>query len=90
MILPSGVVMRIASFNIERCYFSVQNLNSTVTDIVYIMQSEEEAETFKRAGFAIGGYGLLEIQNCINPQAKKAWFAYQESGSDVDIRVLDI
>jgi hypothetical protein len=90
MILPSGVVIRIASFNMERCYFAVQNLNSTATDVIYVMQSEEEAETFKRAGFAIGGYGLFEMQNCLNPQSKKAWFAYQETGADVDIRVLDI
>lgn len=90
MILPSGVVIRIASFNMERCYFAVQNLNTTKQEIVYLMQSEEEAETFKRAGFAIRGYEQLEMQNCLNPQSKRAWYAYQETGWDVDIRVLDI
>lgn len=90
MILNSGEVTRIASFNMERCYFAVQNLSTTSTDIVYLMQSEEEADTFKNAGFGIGGFGLLEMQNCINPKSKKAWFAYQETGSTVDIRVLDI
>lgn len=90
MILPSGVVTRIASFNLERCYFAVQNLNTTKQEIVYLMQSEEEAETFKRAGFAIGGYGLFEMHNCLNPQSKRAWYAYHESDWDIDIRVLDI
>jgi hypothetical protein len=73
----------------ERCYFAVQNLDSTATNIVYLMQKEEEGDTFKASGFAIGGYGLFEMQNCINPQSKKAWFAYTEA-SGIDIRVMDI
>jgi len=90
MLLSSGVVTRIASFNFERCYLAIQNLNSTATDIVYIMQSEEEGETFKNAGFAVGGYGLFEMQNCLNAQSKKAWFAYTEAASGAEIRVMDI
>ena len=90
MQLDANKVMRISSFNLERCYFAVQNLNSTVTDIVYLLQSEEEGETFKRSGFAIGGYGLFEMQRCINPQSKKEWFAYTETVGGCDIRIMDI
>lgn len=90
MILTPNIVQRIASFNMERCYFAVQNLNSTATNNIYLMQSEEEPETFKRAGFSIGGYGLLEMHNCLNAKSKKAWFAYTEVVGGVDIRVLDI
>lgn len=90
MILSSGAVTRIASFNMDRCYFAVQNLSTTATDKLYLMQSEEEGETFKNSGFAIGGLGIFEMQRCLNAQSKKAWFAYQETGSDLDIRILDI
>jgi hypothetical protein len=74
----------------ERCYLAIQNLNSTATDIVYLMQSEEEPETLSSAGLAIGGYGLFEMQNCLNAQSKKAWFAYTDVVGGVDVRVMDI
>jgi hypothetical protein len=90
MIIPEKKVQRIASFNMERCYIGIQNTNSTAGNLVYLMQSEEEPETFKNAGFALGGYGILEIQRCINAQSKKAWFAYTEVVGGIDLRVLDI
>lgn len=90
MIVSPNEVMRIASFNMERAYIGIQNLNTSASDLVYLMQSEEPAETFKNAGFAIAGYGVLEVQRCINPQSKKPWFAYTEVVGGVDIRVLDI
>ncbi len=90
MIIPAGKVVRVASFHMERCYLAIQNLNSTATDIVYLMQSEEEPETMLNAGFSIGGYGLFEMQNCLNAQSKKPWFAYTETVGGVDLRVMDI
>jgi hypothetical protein len=90
MIIPASKVVRIASFNMERCYFAVQNMNSTATNIIYLMQKEEEPEVMKKNGFVIGGYGLLEMQNCLNAQSKKAWFAYTEVVGGIDVRVMDI
>jgi hypothetical protein len=90
MILDANRVNRIASFNMERCYIAIENTDSTATNLIYLMQSEEEPETFKRAGFVLGGRGILEIQRCINAQSKKAWFAYTEIVGGVDIRILDI
>ncbi|MDD3041168.1 hypothetical protein [Bacteroides sp.] len=90
MIIPTGKTTRIASFHMERCYFAVQNMNTVSTDAVYLMQSEEEPETMKKAGFVIGGYGLFEMQNCLNAQSKKAWFAYTDIVGGVDVRVMDI
>lgn len=90
MILDANRVNRIASFNMERCYIAIENTDSTATNLIYLMQSEEEPETFKRAGFVLGGRGILEIQRCINAQSKKAWFAYTEVVGGVDIRILDI
>jgi hypothetical protein len=90
MIIPAGKVVRIASFHMERCYLAIQNLDSTATNITYIMQTEEEPEVMKKAGFAIGGYGLFEMQNCLNACSKKQWFAYTDVVGGIDIRVVDI
>ena len=90
MIIPAGKVVRIASFNMERCYFAVQNMDSTATNVIYLMQKEEEAEVMAKNGFVVGGYGLFEMQNCLNAGSKKAWFAYTAVVGGVDIRVIDI
>jgi len=90
MIIPAGRTVRIASFHMERCYLAIQNINAVATDIVYISQTEEEPEVMAKIGFAIGGYGLFEMQNCLNAQSKKAWFAYTAVVGGVDLRVLDI
>lgn len=90
MIIPASKVTRIASFHMERCYIAIQNMNTIATDAVYLMQSEEEPETMKKAGLVIGGYGLFEMQNCLNAQSKKAWFAYTEIVGGVDLRIMDI
>ena len=87
MILPAYEVSRIASFNLERCYFCIENLSA---DPVYILQQEAEKEVFLHHGFKIGQSGLFEMQNCLNPQSKKAWYVYGTSASDLDIRILDI
>jgi len=90
MIIPAGKVVRIASFNMERCYFAVQNMDSTATNVIYLMQKEEEAEVLKKSGFVVGGYGLFEMHNCLNTQSKKQWFAYTDVVGGVDIRIMDI
>ena len=82
--------MRITSFNLERCYFAVQNLNTAATDKIYILQEEAETEVFLNHGVVIGALGMFEMQNCINPKSKKAWFAYCEVAGGVDLRVVDI
>ena len=90
MIIPTGQVMRITSFNLERCYLAVQNLNTAAADKIYILQQEAEPEVFKAHGIVIGALGMFEMQNCINPKSKKAWFAYCEAAAGVDLRVVDI
>lgn len=89
MMLAPNVVQRIAIVNPDRVYFYVQNISTTSSDLVYLMQSEEEPETFKNNGIVIGGLGVFEMQNCLNFQSKKAWYAYTEV-SGLDVRVMDI
>jgi len=89
MILTAGQVQRIAPVNPDRVYFLVQNLNTTSSNYVYLLQSEEEAETFRKTGVAVGGLGILEMQNCINFQSKKSWYALTDA-NNVDIRVMDV
>lgn len=89
MILRAGTVSRIASVNLDRCYFLVQNLDTTLTNVIYLMQTEEPPETFVSAGITIGGMGFFEMQNCMSVKSKKQWFAYTPS-SDITIKVADI
>jgi len=65
-------------------------MDTTNTNLIYLLQQEAEPEVFKNAGFAIGGYGLFEMQNCINSQSKKNWYAYTEVSAGIDLRVMDI
>jgi len=89
MILESGKVIRISGDNPARCYFAVQNLASSLSDIIYLMQADNEGEVMKNQGIAISAYGMFEIQHCSSFQSKKAWYVYTEQ-SGIDIRVVDI
>jgi len=90
MIIPTGQVIRIASFNMERCYIAFQNLNTAAADKIYILQQEAEPEVFLAHGIVIGALGMFEMQNCLNPKSKMAWFAYCKVAAGADIRVMDI
>jgi len=90
MIIPPNTMIKIAPFNFERCYLMVQNMNSNATDLVYLRQDEEYPEVFVNSGIAIGGYGIFEMQHCVNPKSKQCWYAYTEVAGGVDLRVMDI
>ena len=89
MILPTGKTVRITSCNPNRCYLLIQNIDTTNTNYIYLMQEQAEAEVMLAQGVVIGGTGFIEMQNCNNMQSKKEWFAYTEV-SGMDIRVKDV
>jgi hypothetical protein len=90
MDVPAGTVVKITNANLNRCYFAVQNFDSTATNFVYLLQQEAEPEVFTNTGLAVGGYGLFEMQNCLNAKSKSAWYAYTAVVGGVNIRVVDI
>jgi hypothetical protein len=90
MILPTKTVMKLTGNNLERVYLAIQNMDSTATNIIYLLFQEAEPEVFKNTGFVVGGYGLLEIQNCMSRRSKMPIYAYTEVAAGVDVRVLEV
>jgi hypothetical protein len=83
-------VVKLTGSNPDRVYLLVQNLNTTSSDYLYLMQGEEEPDVFKNQGLVVGGMGIFEMQNCLNIPAKKSWYAYTTVTGGVDVRVVDI
>ena len=90
MIVPASTVQRIANPNMGRGYFAVQSMDTVLANIVYILPYEAEAEVFLNNGFALGGYGVFEIQNCLTNVSKSAWYAYTTVATGINLRVVDL
>jgi len=89
MILPASTVQKLTNANPGRGYFAVQNMDSDLAKLVYLLPYEAEPEVFVNQGFALGGYGVFEIQNCITPVSKRAWHAYTTE-TNISVRVVDL
>lgn len=89
MIVPTGQVVRISKYNPQRCYFLVQNTDTTATNYIYLLQYDGEPYDFTNQGIKVGGLGFFEMQNCVSEVSKRNWYVYTDA-SDIDIRVADI
>ena len=90
MIIPANQVIKLAGPNIDRAYIAIQNMDSTATNLLYILPEQGEPETFVKSGFAIGGYGLFEMQDCKSRRQKGEFYAYTTAAAGIDVRVLEL
>lgn len=90
MIIPANQAIKLVRPNIDRAYLAIQNMDSTATNLLYILPEQAEPETFINSGFSIGGYGLFEMQDCKSRKQKGEFYAYTTAAAGIDVRVLEL
>ena len=91
MILVPNMPTKMFMPNPTRQFLGFQNMDPTLTNIVYILPYEAtDAETYINNGFCLGGYGILEIPSCNSIRGHGAWYAYTTVAGGIDLRVLEV
>lgn len=86
--MKANEILKISPGNPETSYLVIQNTDSTLTNVLYVLDREPaDIEDIIDNGIQIGGLGFFELQAMNMRTAAKSLYGYTTI-SGLDIRVM--